>query len=165
MEGEAERGEVIPVASTGEERRAALRRVAQHAVFPLLFGAVAGALWQVVVMPRLGPTQLPNPVHGALLVALLCSPLAHRALARRPLNEWWEYGVGWAAVAVPLSVVWTIPGPQALLCGGYLLGVLWMSITSAWSMGPKPPFRLAMWHMMGVGVGALLGAIFGFGWA
>ena len=26
-------------------------------------------------------------------------------------------------------------------------------------MGPKPPFRLAVWHMMGVGVGALLGAI------
>lgn len=81
------------------------------------------------------------------------------------MDEWWEYGVGWAAVAVPLSLVWTIPGPQALLCGGYVLGVLWMSITSAWSMGPKPPFRLAMWHMMGVGVGALLGAIFGFSWA
>lgn len=165
MDGEAEDGDVIVVAPTGEERQAALRRVAQHAVLPLLFGAVTGALWQVLVMPSLGPTQLPNPVHGALLVALLCSPLAHRTLARRPMDEWWEYGVGWAAVAVPLSLVWTIPGPQALLCGGYVLGVLWMSITSAWSMGPKPPFRLAMWHMMGVGVGALFGAIFGFGWA
>ncbi|MGB2362338.1 MAG: hypothetical protein ACPH93_02255, partial [Candidatus Poseidoniaceae archaeon] len=86
MEAGHDDGEIIAVAPTGEERQAALRRVAQHAVIPLLFGAVAGALWQVLVMPQLGPTQLPNPVHGALLVALLCSPLAHRALARRPME-------------------------------------------------------------------------------
>ena len=165
MEGDEGVAETSAVQVASVDRRQARQRVLMHAMIPLAFGAVAGTTWQGFVSPHLGPTQLPNPVHGALFVSLLLSPLAHRLLARRPMDEWWEYGVGWAAVAVPLSLVWTIPGPQALLCGGYLLGVLWMSITSAWSMGPKPPFRLALWHMMGVEVGALLGGILGYGWS
>ena len=156
-------GPVVAVSPT--DGRAARQRVLMHAMIPLVFGAVVGTLWQVFVTPMLGPTQMPNPVHGALLASLLLSPVAHRLLARRPMEEWWEYGTGWAAVGLPLSLIWTIPGPQALLCGGYVLGVLWMSITSAWSMGPKPPFRLAIWHMMGVGVGALRGGILGYGWS
>ncbi|MBM72758.1 MAG: hypothetical protein CMB38_00620 [Euryarchaeota archaeon] len=165
MDDEEVTGEVVPVEGAPADREGNLRRVFEHGVSPFLFGAVVGAMWQTLVTPSLGPNQLPNPVHGALLAGLMCSPLAHRVLARRPMDEWWEYGVGWAAIAVPLSFIWTIPGPQAFMCGGYLFGVLWMSITSAWSIGPKPPFRLAMWHMIGVGFGAFLGGLLAYGWS
>ena len=141
MDGEAEDGDVIVVAPTGEERQAALRRVAQHAVLPLLFGAVTGALWQVLVMPNLGPRSFPirfmGPFGGPSVLTFGPQIIGASTHGRVVGIRGRLGGRGGAA-----QLVWTIPGPQALLCGGYVLGVLWMSITS---LGPWVQNRRSVW--------------------
>lgn len=148
------------------------QRTLMHAVVPLLVGAVLGAFWQLAVMPRTGEAQLPNPVHGALLMWLLLAPLATTTLARRRIAESWEYALGLALVAVPLALIWLGRGAGSLFCGVYMLGILWMAISGAWATSAWPshgrglaPFRSGLWHTIGIGFGSFLGSVLAYVWS
>lgn len=129
----------------------------RHVGFPVLFGLVVGVVWQEVVMPQL-PYNIPNPVHGALLMYLLMSPLMHRWLTASSSDRWKEYALGVSALGFPLMLVWTM-GYGGLVCGGYLASVVWIWISTSWWRFELPPFRFALWHTLGVNVGALGGSI------
>ena len=149
------------------------RRTLLHSVGPLGAGAVLGALWQALVSPLLGSSQLPNPVHGALVLGLCLSPLVHVRLVQRPLAEWWEYAVGWAAVAVPISLAWLSQSMGGrLFCGVYAVALVWMGLSGAWSAGDwertggtLPPFRFGLWHTLGLAFGGFLGSVLLYAWS
>ena len=73
---------------------------------PALFGLVVGAVWQVQVQPHLA-YPLPNPIHAALLLFLLMSPLFHRWLTPHEGSRWKEYLAGVAVLGVFFGGVWT----------------------------------------------------------
>ena len=72
-------------AASGAAPRCSARRAS------LLFGAVTGALWRVLVMPGLGPTQA-NPFMGPCWWRF-CAHLWPTIMARRPMDEWWNTGL------------------------------------------------------------------------
>lgn len=129
----------------------------RHVGVPVVFGLVVGIVWQEAVMPQL-PYNIPNPVHGALLCYLLLAPLMHRWLAESTPERWKEYAMGGCALGLPLMLVWTM-GYGGLVCGGYLASVVWIWISTSWWRFQIPPFRFALWHTLGVNVGALGGSI------
>ena len=127
---------------------------------PALFGLVVGAVWQVQVQPHLA-YPLPNPIHAALLLFLLMSPLFHRWLTPHEGSRWKEYLAGVAVLGVVVGGVWTT-GFGALICGGYVAIVVWIWISTSWWRFHLPPFRYALWHTLGVNIGALGGSILAF---
>ena len=127
---------------------------------PALFGLVVGAVWQVQVQPHL-TYPLPNPIHAALLLFLLMSPLFHRWLTPHEGSRWKEYLAGVAVLGVFFGGVWTT-GFGALICGGYVAIVVWIWISTSWWRFHLPPFRYALWHTLGVNIGALGGSILAF---
>ena len=111
MDDEAEDGDVIVVAPTGEERQ---RRYAALLSTPCFHSLWRGhrALWQVLVMPTSGQRSFQSG-SGALLVALLCSPWPTDCWRVDPWTSGGNTGrLGGRGGAAQL--VWTIPGPQAL---------------------------------------------------
>lgn len=128
-----------------------------NVVFPTLFGMVAGAFWQASISPQL-TYGLPNPPQGGLLIMMLFSPLLHRWLTPHPQSMWLDYLGGIAALALPLMFVWST-GMGGFVCGGYLTVVLWIWVSTSWWRFHLPPFRLAIWHTMGVNIGALGGSL------
>jgi len=175
MDGEpsVDDGPTVAIAAPSIPHAAEVRRrTLVNAVVPLLIGAVLGAVWQLVVMPRVGDAQLPNPVHGALMLWLLCVPLSTTMLVGRRLAEAWEYALGLAIVAVPLASIWLGRGAGALFCGVYMLGIVWMAVSGAWATSSWPnnaralaPFRSGIWHTLGVGFGAFLGSVLAYVWS
>ena len=127
---------------------------------PTAFGVAAGAAWQAVVMPA-NPYPMPNPPQGGLLLMMLLSPLLHRLLTNHPPNRWTEYLAGIASLAFPLLLVWST-GLGGFVCGGYLAVVVWIWVSTSWWRFHLPPFRLALWHTMGVNIGALGGSLLYF---
>jgi hypothetical protein len=125
--------------------------------FPTLFGVVTGGAWQVMVQPRL-TYGMPNPVQGALLLMLLLTPLLHRWLTDHPGERWKEYLGGVAVLGLFFIGVWTT-GYGGFICGGYLAVVVWIWVSTSWWRFHLPPFRLALWHTLGVNVGALAGSL------
>lgn len=128
--------------------------------FPTLFGVVTGGAWQVMVQPRLA-YGMPNPVQGALLLMLLLSPLLHRWLTDHPGERWKEYLGGVAVLGLFFIGVWTT-GYGGFICGGYLAVVVWIWVSTSWWRFHLPPFRLALWHTLGVNVGALAGSLLAY---
>ena len=128
-----------------------------NVVFPTLFGMVAGAFWQASISPQL-TYGLPNPPQGGLLIMMLFSPLLHRWLTPHPQSRWLDYLGGIAALGLPLMFVWST-GMGGFVCGGYLTVVLWIWVSTSWWRFHLPPFRLAIWHTMGVNIGALGGSL------
>jgi hypothetical protein len=125
--------------------------------FPTLFGVVTGGAWQVMVQPRL-TYGMPNPVQGALLLMLVLTPLLHRWLTDHPGERWNEYLGGVAVLGLFFIGVWTT-GYGGFICGGYLAVVVWIWVSTSWWRFHLPPFRLALWHTLGVNVGALAGSL------
>jgi hypothetical protein len=125
--------------------------------FPTLFGVVTGGAWQVMVQPRL-TYGMPNPVQGALLLMLVLTPLLHRWLTDHPGERWKEYLGGVAVLGLFFIGVWTT-GYGGFICGGYLAVVVWIWVSTSWWRFHLPPFRLALWHTLGVNVGALAGSL------
>lgn len=128
--------------------------------FPTLFGVVTGGAWQVMVQPRL-TYGMPNPVQGALLLMLLLTPLLHRWLTDHPGERWKEYLGGVAVLGFFFIGVWTT-GYGGFICGGYLAVVVWIWVSTSWWRFHLPPFRLALWHTLGVNVGALAGSLLAY---
>ena len=128
--------------------------------FPTLFGVVTGGAWQVMVQPRL-TYGMPNPVQGALLLMLLLTPLLHRWLTDHPGERWKEYLGGVAVLGLFFIGVWTT-GYGGFICGGYLAVVVWIWVSTSWWRFHLPPFRLALWHTLGVNVGALAGSLLAY---
>lgn len=128
--------------------------------FPTLFGVVTGGVWQVMVQPRL-TYGMPNPVQGALLLMLLLTPLLHRWLTDHPGERWKEYLGGVAVLGLFFIGVWTT-GYGGFICGGYLAVVVWIWVSTSWWRFHLPPFRLALWHTLGVNVGALAGSLLAY---
>ena len=89
---------------------------------------------------------------------MLFAPLLHRLLTHHPLHRWKEYLGGVAALAFPLMLVWST-GLGGFVCGGYLAVVVWIWVSTSWWRFDLPPFRSAMWHAMGVNIGALGGSL------
>lgn len=129
----------------------------RHVGFPVLFGLTVGIAWQELAMPHL-PYSIPNPVHAALLLYLVLSPLMHRWLAESTSERWKEYAMGISSLGIPLMIVWSM-GYGGLVCGGYLASVVWIWISTSWWRFELPPFRLALWHTLGVNIGALGGSV------
>ena len=107
------------------------------------------------------PYPMPNPPQGGLLLMMLLSPLLHRLLTNHPPNRWTEYLAGIASLALPLLLVWST-GLGGFVCGGYLAVVVWIWVSTSWWRFHLPPFRLAIWHTMGVNIGALGGSLLYF---
>jgi hypothetical protein len=128
--------------------------------FPTLFGVVTGGAWQVMVQPRL-TYGMPNPVQGALLLMLVLTPLLHRWLTDHPGERWKEYLGGVAVLGLFFIGVWTT-GYGGFICGGYLAVVVWIWVSTSWWRFHLPPFRLALWHTLGVNVGALAGSLLAY---
>ena len=132
----------------------------QNVIAPTMFGMAAGGGWQALVSPHL-TYGMPNPPQGGLLLMMLFAPLLHRLLTHHPQHRWKEYLGGVAALAFPLLLVWS-PGLGGFVCGGYLAVVVWSWVSTAWWRFDLPPFRSAMWHTMGVNIGALGGSLLTF---
>ena len=129
----------------------------QNVIAPTMFGMAAGGGWQALVSPHL-TYGMPNPPQGALLLMMLFAPLLHRLLTHHPQHRWKEYLGGVAALAFPLMLVWST-GLGGFVCGGYLAVVVWIWVSTSWWRFDLPPFRSAMWHTMGVNIGALGGSL------
>ena len=132
-----------------------------NVIFPTLFGVVVGSAWQAGIQPRL-TYNLPNPVQGTLLLLIFLSPLFHRYLTPHPFSRWKEYSAGCAALGLFFITVW-MAGYGGWVCGGYLAAVVWIWVSTSWWRFHLPPFRLALWHTIGVNVGALAGSILTYG--
>ena len=132
----------------------------QNVIAPTMFGMAAGGGWQALVSPHL-TYGMPNPPQGGLLLMMLFAPLLHRLLTHHPQHRWKEYLGGVAALAFPLMLVWTT-GLGGFVCGGYLAVVVWIWVSTSWWRFDLPPFRSAMWHTMGVNIGALGGSLLTF---
>ena len=132
----------------------------QNVIAPTMFGMAAGGGWQALVSPRL-TYGMPNPPQGGLLLMMLFAPLLHRLLTHHPQHRWKEYLGGVAALAFPLLLVWST-GLGGFVCGGYLAVVVWIWVSTSWWRFDLPPFRSAMWHTMGVNIGALGGSLLTF---
>ncbi|MEL0330757.1 MAG: hypothetical protein VW982_00910 [Candidatus Poseidoniales archaeon] len=131
-----------------------------NVIFPTLFGLAVGAAWQALLSPHL-TYGLPNPPQGALIVMMLCSPLLHKMLTPHSQSMWLDYLGGIAVLALPLMFVWST-GLGGFVCGGYLAVVVWIWLSTSWWRFHLPPFRLAMWHTLGVNIGALGGSLLYF---
>ena len=129
----------------------------QNVIAPTMFGMAAGGGWQALVSPHL-TYGMPNPPQGGLLLMMLFAPLLHRLLTHQPQHRWKEYLGGVAALAFPLMLVWST-GLGGFVCGGYLAVVVWIWVSTSWWRFDLPPFRSAMWHTMGVNIGALGGSL------
>ena len=129
----------------------------QNVIAPTMFGMAAGGGWQALVSPHL-TYGMPNPPQGGLLLMMLFAPLLHRLLTHHPQHRWKEYLGGVAALALPLMLVWST-GLGGFVCGGYLAVVVWIWVSTSWWRFDLPPFRSAMWHTMGVNIGALGGSL------
>ncbi len=129
----------------------------QNVIAPTMFGMAAGGGWQALVSPHL-TYGMPNPPQGGLLLMMLFAPLLHRLLTHHPQHRWKEYLGGVAALAFPLLLVWST-GLGGFVCGGYLAVVVWIWVSTSWWRFDLPPFRSAMWHTMGVNIGALGGSL------
>ena len=132
----------------------------QNVIAPTMFGMAAGGGWQALVSPHL-TYGMPNPPQGGLLLMMLFAPLLHRLLTHHPQHRWKEYLGGVAALAFPLLLVWST-GLGGFVCGGYLAVVVWIWVSTSWGRVDLPPFRSAMWHTMGVNIGALGGSLLTF---
>ena len=132
----------------------------QNVIAPTMFGMAAGGGWQALVSPHL-TYGMPNPPQGGLLLMMLVAPLLHRLLTHHPQHRWKEYLGGVAALAFPLLLVWST-GLGGFVCGGYLAVVVWIWVSTSWWRFDLPPFRSAMWHTMGVNIGALGGSLLTF---
>lgn len=141
-------------------RSATWRETFDNVVAPTLFGVVVGAAWEALAMP-LNPYPMPNPPQGGLLLMMLFSPLLHRLLTNHPGDRWTEYLAGVASLALPLMLVWST-GLGGFVCGGYLTVVVWIWVSTSWWRFHLPPFRSAIWHTMGVNIGALGGSLLYF---
>ena len=159
MDGEVAEPTSISVKSQ-PPRSATWRETLDNVMAPTAFGVAAGAAWQAVVMPA-NPYPMPNPPQGGLLLMMLFSPLLHRLLTNHPPNRWTEYLAGIASLAFPLLLVWST-GLGGFVCGGYLAVVVWIWVSTSWWRFHLPPFRLAIWHTMGVNIGALGGSLLYF---
>lgn len=129
----------------------------QNVIAPTMLGMAAGGGWQALVSPHL-TYGMPNPPQGGLLLMMLFAPLLHRLLTHHPQHRWKEYLGGVAALAFPLMLVWST-GLGGFVCGGYLAVVVWIWVSTSWWRFDLPPFRSAMWHTMGVNIGALGGSL------
>jgi hypothetical protein len=136
------------------------RETVDNVIAPTVFGFVAGAGWQIYLSPHL-TYGLPNPPQGGLLLMMLFSPFLHRWLTHHPQNRWKEYLGGVAALTFPLLLIWST-GLGGFVCGGYLAVVVWIWISTSWWRFNLPPFRLALWHTLGVNIGALGGSLLSF---
>ena len=132
----------------------------QNVIAPTMFGMAAGGGWQALVSPHL-TYGMPNPPQGGLLLMMLFAPRLHRLLTHHPQHRWKEYLGGVAALAFPLLLVWST-GLGGFVCGGYLAVVVWIWVSTSWWRFELPPFRSAMWHTMGVNIGALGGSLLTF---
>jgi len=132
-----------------------------NVVAPALMGVVLGALWQVFIQPRLS-LNLPNPIQASLMVLLLVSPLMHRWFTDHEQGRWKEYTAGVLVLGLPLGAVW-LSGYGGFICGGYLSIVIWIWVSTSWWRFRLPPFRSALWHTLGVNVGALGGSLMAYG--
>lgn len=160
MEGAAvEQTPILDLASD-PPRTATWRETIENVIVPTMFGFVAGAGWQAFLSPHL-TYRMPNPPQGALLLMMLFSPLLHRWLTHHPQNRWKEYLGGVAALAFPLLLIWST-GQGGFVCGGYLAVVVWIWVSTSWWRFNLPPFRLALWHTLGVNIGALGGSLLSY---
>ena len=131
-----------------------------NVIAPALFGLIVASIWQWKVKSML-PWGLPNPIQGALLMMLLFSPLFHYALTDQPMKRWTEYALGVAVLGGFFVVVWLM-GVGGFVCGGYLAAIVWVAISTSWWRFHLPPFRSALWHTLGVNMGAFGGAFLAF---
>lgn len=130
----------------------------KHILAPALFGAALGGAWQHYILPDLDSVFAPNPVQFALLVMLVFFPLIYRTLVHTSFTRCLEYGFGFAALALPLCVVW-LSGWGALFCGMYAILLAWAALSMLWGRQQLPPFSYGLWHAMGVDLGAFAGAL------
>ena len=146
--------------ATQAPRSATWRETFDNVMAPTAFGMLAGALWEAMAMPHLS-YGMPNPPQGGLLLMLLFAPLLHRLLTHHPQHRWKEYLAGVAALGFPLMLIWST-GLGGFVCGGYVTVVVWIWVSTSWWRFHLPPFRLAIWHAMGVNIGALGGSLLYF---
>jgi uncharacterized membrane protein YfcA len=150
----------LPLASPRLPSSATWKETWVNVGFPTFFGVAVGAGWQIAVQPRL-TNEVPNPVQAALLALLLLSPFFHRWLTDHEPSRWKEYLAGASVLSTFFLLVW-MTGYGALICGGYVAIVVWIWISTSWWRFHLPPFRSALWHTLGVNVGALAGSVLAF---
>jgi hypothetical protein len=150
----------LPLASPRLPSSATWKETWVNVGFPTFFGVAVGAGWQIAVQPRL-TYDVPNPVQAALLALLLLSPFFHRWLTDHEPSRWKEYLAGASVLSTFFLLVW-MTGYGALICGGYVAIVVWIWISTSWWRFHLPPFRSALWHTLGVNVGALAGSVLAF---
>jgi hypothetical protein len=150
----------LPLASPRLPSSATWKETWVNVGFPTFFGVAVGAGWQIAVQPRL-TYDVPNPVQAALLALLLLSPFFHRWLTDHEPSRWKEYLAGSSVLSTFFLLVW-MTGYGALICGGYVAIVVWIWISTSWWRFHLPPFRSALWHTLGVNVGALAGSVLAF---
>ena len=160
MEATVSKEATIPAPPSAPPQSATWRETTENVIAPTMFGVVCGAGWEALITPHLS-YHLPNPPQGGLLLMMLFSPLLHRFLTHHPQERWKEYLAGVAALAFPLLLIWST-GLGAFVCGGYLAVIVWIWVCTSWWRFNLPPFRLALWHTLGVNIGALSGSLLFF---
>ena len=135
-----------------------LKTGTKHILAPALLGALFGSMWQRYGLPEFDSALAPNPVQFALILALLLSPIIYRGLVHSSFQRCLEYSLGFAALALPLLVVW-LSGWGALFCGMYAILLAWVTVSMMWARLQLPPFSYGIWHAMGVDLGAFAGAV------
>lgn len=158
MEAEQEHLEV-PVKAPFLTRALDIETGLKHILAPAFFGALVGGLWQWKVMPHIGELNLPNPIHGALFMSILLSPLLYKFLVGDEGSRWKEYTLGLSSLALLFSVIW-LSGWGAIFCGGYGALLVWVWVSTDWGRYHLPPFRYGIWHAIGIDLGAFAGSVF-----
>ena len=130
----------------------------KHILAPAFLGAVIGGIWQWKVMPHVGQINLPNPIHGALLVGIILSPLLYKVLVGDEASRWKEYPLGLSSLSLLFSIIW-LSGWGAIFCGGYGALLVWVWVSTDWGRYHLPPFRYGLWHAIGIDLGAFAGSV------
>jgi hypothetical protein len=143
---------------TSSSLRTDLATGSKHILAPALIGAICGGVWQQYGLPQFQSVFAPNPVQFALLTMLVLSPVMYRLLVHTSFQRGMEYSLGFAALALPLCVIW-LSGWGAMFCGMYAILLAWGSASMVWARQQLPPFSYGIWHAMGADLGAFAGAL------
>ena len=123
----------------------------QHNAVPGIIGFIFGMFFQYVDLRF--TAYYPNPMQYALLLAIVASPLIAK-LTGIPASKDHMFGVG--VVAMPLAILWFLGFSYFVFA---IPGILWIWMSVSWPQYHLPPFRIGVWHGMGIAFTAFVGVL------
>ena len=119
----------------------------RHVWMPCLFGIIL-----VMASAMLFREKFP-PMVIAMAAGIIFAPIL--ALFSKA-GVIWEHTLGVAIVCIPVGALWLL-GTSFWTVG--LTFILWAWVSVKWQNTPNPPFKIGLWHGLGIAFSIVPGAI------